>query len=173
MIISFRDLFLDQLGMYAAYHADRRNRAVHFAGVPLITFALLLVLAQWRGSVAGVPVSVGTVTFALLLATYLIAAPGVGLLSILTYGPLFVLAEAVGESGGRDVWIAGLCCFAVGWVLQFAGHICEGRRPAFMINIFQLFMAPAFIAAEVAFALGLQKDLEASLQVRSQKFRRS
>lgn len=173
MIASFRDWFLDQLGLYAAYHADRRNRAFHLAGVPLIIFALLLALAQWRGSLAGIPFSAGTLTLGMLLAAYLVAAPWIGLMSVATYGPLYLLAEIVGRNEGRDLWIVGPSCFAAGWAFQFAGHICEGRRPAFTINILQVFIGPAFIIAEVAFAAGLQKNLAATLRARSQKFQPS
>ena len=44
--MSLRSWVLEQLAMYAAYHRDRRNRATHHLGVPLIVFALLLALNQ-------------------------------------------------------------------------------------------------------------------------------
>ena len=43
---------IDLLAQYAQYHRDRRNIATHFIGIPLIVFAIGVLLA--RGSVAGV-----------------------------------------------------------------------------------------------------------------------
>jgi uncharacterized membrane protein YGL010W len=37
------------------------------------------------------------------------------------------------------------------------GHAFEGRKPALADNLFQIFVAPIFLAAEVFFALGLKK----------------
>ena len=42
------DLFLRQLAAYASVHRDRRNKATHFVGIPVIVFSLLLVLSPWR-----------------------------------------------------------------------------------------------------------------------------
>ena len=39
------------------------------------------------------------------------------------------------------------------------GHVFEGRRPALSDNLFQIFIAPVFLVAEVFFALGLKPDL--------------
>lgn len=53
---------------------------------------------------------------------------------------------------------AGLSLFAGlfvgGWILQLVGHVFEGRRPALADDLFQIFVAPIFLAAEVFFALG-------------------
>ena len=38
----------EQLDAYAAYHADPRNKLTHFVGVPLVTFALFLLLGWLR-----------------------------------------------------------------------------------------------------------------------------
>ena len=38
----------DQLGSYAAYHQDLRNKLTHFVGVPLVTFSLFLFLSWFR-----------------------------------------------------------------------------------------------------------------------------
>ena len=43
------------LAQYAAYHRDRRNIATHFVGVPLIVFAVGVLLAGSRSSSTGSP----------------------------------------------------------------------------------------------------------------------
>ncbi|MEQ9448719.1 MAG: DUF962 domain-containing protein, partial [Rhodospirillaceae bacterium] len=61
-------------------------------------------------------------------------------------------------------------CFVVGWIIQFIGHVFEGRRPALTVNILQVFMAPPFLIAESLFALGLQRSLERRVQERAGKY---
>ena len=51
------DLFKRQLASYAAVHRDRRNKATHFIGIPVIVFSLLLVLTLWRLQLGGREVS--------------------------------------------------------------------------------------------------------------------
>jgi uncharacterized membrane protein YGL010W len=53
-----------------------------------------------------------------------------------------------------------------GWILQFAGHAIEGRRPAFADNLFQIFIAPIFLVAELFFALGLKGDVRERVEAR-------
>jgi uncharacterized membrane protein YGL010W len=37
--------------------------------------------------------------------------------------------------------------------------VFEGRKPALTDNLFQIFIAPVFLMAEVFFALGLKRDV--------------
>jgi len=52
------------------------------------------------------------------------------------------------------------------WVLQFAGHAIEGRRPALADNLFQIFIAPIFLVAELFFALGFRRDVRKKVEAR-------
>src|SRR5258707_15326281 len=49
------------LTQYAAYHRDRRNIATHFAGVPMIVFAIVLALATAVVSVGPVAITMSAV----------------------------------------------------------------------------------------------------------------
>jgi uncharacterized membrane protein YGL010W len=51
--------------------------------------------------------------------------------------------------------------FVGGWAFQLVGHVWEGRRPALADNLFQAFIGPMFIMAEVLMALGLKQELKA------------
>jgi uncharacterized membrane protein YGL010W len=53
--------------------------------------------------------------------------------------------------------------FIVGWCLQLLGHRLEGNRPALVDNIRQIFIAPIYLVAELAFTLGLRQDLRAQI----------
>ena len=54
--------------------------------------------------------------------------------------------------------------FVGGWIFQLVGHMWEGRRPALADNLFQAFIGPMFIMAEVLMALGLKQDLKATIE---------
>lgn len=169
MVGAFRDWFLDQLAMYAAYHRDRRNQATHYVGVPLIIFSVLIVLVQAR---LGGAIDAATLALGLLLLGYFVAVPALGLLSLIIYVPLYLLAETVGTMEATPRWLIAAGGFVGGWTIQFVGHVFEGRRPAFITNALQLFMAPAFLVAEVMFAMGLLRNLADVLQARGQKYAR-
>jgi uncharacterized membrane protein YGL010W len=65
-------------------------------------------------------------------------------------------------------WLAtGIGLFAVGWVIQFVGHHYEGRKPAFVDDLVGLIVGPLFVVAEWAFALGLRKEVQAAIELRS------
>lgn len=170
MIRAFRDWFLDQLAMYAAYHKDRRNQLTHYIGVPIIIFSILIVLIQIP---LGGPISAATVLLGILLLSYVAAVPVVGILSLIACMPIYLLSARVAELEMTQRWAITAACFVAGWVIQFVGHIFEGRKPAFLSNILQLFMAPAFLIAEMAFAAGLQRGLADILRLRAQKYARS
>lgn len=167
MIRAFRDWFLDQLAMYAAYHKDKRNQLTHYVGVPLIIFAILIVLAEVR---LGQSFSGATIILSVLLLGYVVAVPAVGLVSVIAYVPLLWGAESVAALEPTLKWAVAGATFFGGWVIQFLGHVFEGRRPAFLTNILQVFMAPAFLIAELMFALGLQRTLADILDARAQKY---
>jgi uncharacterized membrane protein YGL010W len=58
-------------------------------------------------------------------------------------------------------WIVFAVFFVGGWVFQLVGHVWEGRRPALVDNLFQAFIGPMFIMAEVMMALGWKQELKA------------
>jgi uncharacterized membrane protein YGL010W len=169
MIRAFRDWFLDQLAMYAAYHTDRRNQFTHYVGVPLIIFSILIVLDQAR---LGESFSAAILVLGVLLSSYLVAVPVVGILSLIICVPLYLAAESVAVMAPMTRWLVTAACFVVGWAIQFIGHVYEGRRPAFTVNMLQIFMAPGFLVAEMMFSVGLQRSLAEALHLRAQKFAR-
>lgn len=57
--------------------------------------------------------------------------------------------------------------FVCGWALQLWGHVYEGRKPALVDKLFQVFVAPIFLAAEVFFAQGYKPQIHAAVQRRA------
>ena len=157
------NLFARQLATYASYHRDERNRATHFIGIPAIVFAILLPLALLRvGSVSG-----AMVVTALALIGWIALDRIIGLAMIAPMLPMLILAEWIAcTCGGATVWILFAVFFVGGWAFQLVGHAWEGRRPALADNLFQAFIGPMFIMAEVLMALSLKRDLKASIDSR-------
>ena len=59
------------LSQYATYHRDRRNIISHFIGVPLIVFALGVVLARPSFALGGVALSPAWIAFGFSAAWFL------------------------------------------------------------------------------------------------------
>ena len=146
------------MAVYAAYHRNRWNRATHFLGVPAIVFAILIPMA-WLHLPLGGGVEItgaGVFVAAVLFYYYLLDVP-LALAMTAFIVPVVYCAEWVARMSwqtGATVFLAG---FAGGWALQLLGHVFERRRPALADNLFQIFVAPIFLVAEIAFALGLRR----------------
>jgi uncharacterized membrane protein YGL010W len=151
---------IDLLSQYAQYHRDRRNIASHFVGIPMIVFAIGVLLAKPTFVVAGIPLSPAWLVFAGVAVWYLTRGNLVlGLATSAAVGVLILAAHLVGGSG-TGAWLAwGLSFFVVGWLIQFIGHWYEGRKPAFVDDIIGLLVGPMFVVAEALFALGWGKPL--------------
>jgi uncharacterized membrane protein YGL010W len=157
----------EQMSFYAAYHQDARNKATHFVGVPAIVLSLMVPLS-WLGF-AGV--SAAMVTTAALLVYYLALDVWLGLVMCVVMGALLWLGQILADQGAVAGWSWFAALFVGGWILQLVGHVFEGRKPALVDNLFQIFIAPLFLAAEVFFALGYKPRLHAAVQERAQKMR--
>ncbi|PMW09845.1 hypothetical protein C1X40_32160, partial [Pseudomonas sp. GW456-11-11-14-TSB2] len=149
---------VDHLSQYAAYHRDPRNIASHFIGIPLIVVAVAVLLSrpQWVG---------GWVSPAVLLALasawfYLRLEVRLGVLMTVLLG-LCVWAGQVLAQQNTLVWLSsGIGMFVVGWAIQFVGHHYEGRKPAFVDDVTGLIVGPLFVVVELAFLLGMRRDLK-------------
>jgi uncharacterized membrane protein YGL010W len=155
---------IDLLAQYAAYHRDRRNIATHFVGIPMIVFAIGVLLA--RGSVAGI--NLAWMVWAASAAWYLTRGMLVlGVAVSLVNAALMALAIplAAGSTGSWLGWGVGI--FVIGWVLQFIGHYYEGRKPAFVDDLVGMLVGPMFVVAEWLFAVGWGRDVQAEIERRA------
>ena len=153
----------EQMATYSAYHQDARNRATHFAGVPIIILALFIPLAWLRIE----PVSAGMVLAGVLVLYYLALDVALGLGMLVVFGVLLGAGERIAALGAVQGWAWFAVLFVGGWILQLVGHVYEGRRPALVDNLFQIFVAPIFLCAEVFFALGYKPELHSAVQQRA------
>ena len=158
---------VDLLSQYAAYHRDRRNIISHFIGVPMIVFAVGVLLARPAFSLGGWALSPAWIAFVLSSAWYLSRGNlSLGVAVSACVGVLMLLAHQVAY-GGIGSWLAwGVGMFVVGWVIQFVGHWYEGRKPAFVDDVTGLLVGPMFVVAEALFMLGWNKPLLAEIEKR-------
>ena len=161
------DDLVAQLTKYAAYHRDPRNIATHFVGIPLIVLAVqvLLALPHWMaGDVALSPmlaVSLAAVLWYLRLDLRL----GLAMAVQLGLGAWLAM-HLVADPLAGAAWWGGLL-FVVGWIIQFIGHLYEGRKPAFVDDLIGLAVGPLFVMAEAAFLLGWRHALRNAIEARA------
>jgi uncharacterized membrane protein YGL010W len=151
------------MAVYAAYHRNHWNRLTHFIGVPAIIFAILIPMS-WVSFGGGV--TLAHVFLGAVLAYYFVLDVPLALATTLVTGALFYAAKLAADTGVSSGWIWFGVFFVGGWIFQLVGHIFEGRRPALADNLFQIFVAPIFLVAEVFFALGLKREVREKLEAR-------
>ena len=161
----------DQMSFYAAYHQDWRNKLTHFVGVPAIVVGVMIALAWLRVDVGGTVVSAALPITVLVLAYYLLLDLPLGIAMCAVFGAMLYYAESVASLPMKEGLAWFLLYFAGGWVVQLIGHVFEGRKPALVDNLFQVFVAPIFLCAEAFFALGYKPGLHAQVQERAMQMR--
>jgi uncharacterized membrane protein YGL010W len=157
----------DQMAFYAAYHQDARNKATHFIGVPLIMLSLFIPLAWLSIDIGGVTITAAMVLVAIVLAYYFVLDLPLGLAMLVVNALLLWAGDRIAALGTAQGWAWFGVLFVGGWILQLVGHVFEGRKPALADNLFQIFVAPIFLAAEVFFALGYKPELKKRIEVSS------
>ena len=157
----------DHLAQYADYHRDPRNIHTHFVGVPMIMFAVVILLSRPTWMAGDLPLSPALVGALASCSFYFRLDARFGLVMAALLAAMLVGGQWVALQT-TAVWLAtGVGLFAVGWVIQFVGHYYEGRKPAFVDDLVGLIVGPLFVVAEWAFALGLRKEVQAAIEQRS------
>ncbi len=151
------------LSQYAAYHRDKRNIATHFVGIPMIVFAVIILLSRPAFDLFGLPMTPALIVTMLTTVFYLKLDMrfGIAMGIILLAGLVGAKPIALMSTAGWLTWGIGL--FVVGWIIQFIGHYYEGKKPAFVDDLVGLVIGPLFVLAEFGFMLGLRKEVEAEI----------
>lgn len=158
---------VEQLSSYASYHRDPRNIATHLVGIPIIVVSLIVLLSRPSFALGSATVSPAWGAAALALIYYIRLDRTFGL----------IMAALLGLCLGIGTWTAALSTpnwlawgaggFVLGWLIQFVGHIFEGRKPAFFDDIMGLLIGPLFVVAEVLFAMGQYAALKEQVEQRA------
>lgn len=156
----------EQMAFYHEYHSKTVTKLTHVIGIPLAILPVLMLL-NWLGlSINGlciIPLS--WFAIAVLSAYYFYLDWQLAcfmLVGLLALNGIAIALTGLHASGHG--FLIMLLVFIIAWAIQFIGHAFEGKRPALFDNFFQVLIAPIFIAAEIAFALGRRKDLEAKMR---------
>lgn len=160
---------VEQLSQYADYHRDARNIFTHFVGVPMILFAVVIVLSRpaWVLGEYGFVLSPAVVVALAASVYYMMLDMRYGIALALVLGVMLSVGAWLAQQS-TVVWLGwGMGLFVVGWIIQFVGHYWEGRKPAFMDDIVGLLIGPLFVLAEMGFAMGLRKDVQHAVEARS------
>jgi len=158
---------LDLMAQYAAYHRDRRNIATHFVGIPLIVFAISVLLSRSEFLVSGTVVTPAIVLWGLTALWYLTRGNLVlGAATAVVNGVLTALAMPAAQGSTTSWLVIGVGSFVIGWVFQFVGHYYEGRKPAFVDDLVGLLVGPMFVVGEAMFMLGWGRPLMAEIEKR-------
>ena len=153
----------EQINAYAAYHRDPRNTITHFVGVPLVTFTIFQFLSWFRFRFTpDLPLTGATLFYVAVLIYYLRLDWAIALLQIPVSLVLLWLADQAALLPLTESVLVFVGAFVVGWAIQLVGHYFEGKRPALLDNISQIFNAPLFLTAEVLLLFGLRPDLRPS-----------
>lgn len=158
---------LDLMAQYAAYHRDRRNIATHFVGIPLIVFAISVLLARAEFALGDTPMNAAIVLWAVSSLWYLTRGNLVlGAATAIVNGVLTALAMTAAQGSMTGWLLIGVGSFVVGWIIQFVGHYYEGRKPAFVDDLVGLLVGPMFVVGEAMFMLGWGRPLLAEIEKR-------
>lgn len=158
---------LDLMAQYAAYHRDRRNIATHFIGIPLIVFAVSVLLSRAVFTLGDVQLTPAIVLWAVTALWYLTRGNlALGAATAVINGALTALAMAAAQGSTTSWLVIGVGSFVVGWVFQFVGHYYEGRKPAFVDDLSGLLVGPMFVVGEAMFTMGWGAALLAEIEKR-------
>lgn len=153
-----------QLTQYAHYHRDRRNLATHLVGIPMIVLGVTTLLSRPTLALGGLSLSAAMVVGAAAALYYLRLDLRFGFVMTVALAAAVAAGNAFAALG-TAAWVGwGVGLFVVGWTFQFVGHYYEGRKPAFVDDLAGLIIGPLFVAAELAFMLGLRRPLQRAIE---------
>lgn len=154
--------FIEQAQIYAAHHQNLKTQQTHWIGVPLITFSLMILLGFVKIVVPGVyQISLACLATLALLVYYfrlhwVLALAITPILLFLLWISHFLSANGPNTLG----WWIFIITFISGWTLQLYGHYIADEKPAFMVQLTQVFIAPLYLIAELLFKAGLMPLLK-------------
>ena len=158
--------FVEHLSQYAEYHRDSRNIMTHLVGVPVIVFAVAVLLSSPMFEIAGVTLSPAAFVLLAFALFYIRLHFAFGLFMAALMGALVLGAHEVATMS-TAIWLStGIGLFVGGWIVQFIGHYYEGKKPAFVDDLVGLAIGPLFVTVEVLFAVGIWHSLKDEIEQR-------
>lgn len=160
----------EQLARYKSVHLNKKNLHTHFVGVPLIVFAVTLMLSTVVFKINAEAIFGLSFTLSVTLAMVIFSVVALYYLALhrlLALGMfLYIVANLWLAEFFRDVEgviTIAIAIFIVGWFIQFLGHYYEKAKPAFVDDLSQFLIGPLFLMAELYFILGWESELNARI----------
>src|SRR5688500_10531726 len=101
------------MSVYAAYHRDATNKAIHFVFVPLIVWSAMGLLIQAGSLTLGnLEVTLAHAAAAILLAYYLSLDFPLGVAMVFLFTVMLVTVLQAQEAMGGQAWMLFLAVFA-------------------------------------------------------------
>jgi len=163
---------IEQLSTYKSVHLNRKNIRTHFIGVPMIIWAIALLLAGVNFEIEpstlnevfgnqSIKFTLTAILSVFIFIYYLLLSAPLALLALVLFGPLMWSVHFVVTMEHHT--LIAFIVFVVGWIIQFIGHHYEKAKPAFFDDINQLLIGPLFVIAEIYFLLGHGKALDKNI----------
>lgn len=154
------------MSLYASHHQKTITKVTHFIGIPAIMLALQILFSWLRVPMMNSEsVSLAWVILCLMLAYYCYLDLTLSMAAAVFLVPLTYAGQLLGQGhANTDSILLLSTLFIAGWILQFLGHYFEGKKPAFLESVSQVFVAPAFLIAELLFLFGIKKGLQEEIQ---------
>jgi uncharacterized membrane protein YGL010W len=160
---------------YAHYHRDKRNIVTHLVGIPLIVLSIGMLLSLVSWNIAGYSVSLAALLWVLSTLWYLTRGNLLlGVATSVVNGVLIALAHTPEAATGWGLsalydaaWFPGLAVFVIGWIIQFVGHIFEGRKPAFVDDVVGLMVGPMFVVGEALMMAGMLRSMHSLIEAQA------
>jgi len=160
---------------YAHYHRDRRNILTHLVGIPLIVLSIGMLLSLVSFDIAGQMVTLAGLLWVLSSLWYLSRGNLLlGLATSLVNGALIAIAHTPDAAMGWGLnalydaaWFPGLIVFVMGWIIQFVGHIFEGRKPAFVDDVVGLLVGPRVVVGEALMMAGMLRSMHSLIEAQA------
>jgi len=153
------------LAQYKSVHFNKKNISTHFVGVPLIIWAVTLLLSlntfELEIQSTSFLLTPAYVFFTGALIYYFILHIKLAV-AMVFYAAINLYLVSFVADNSYALYI-GISVFIIGWVFQFIGHHYEKAKPAFVDDLGQFLIAPLFLMAEVYFMLGWEKKLDEAI----------
>jgi uncharacterized membrane protein YGL010W len=150
----------EQMYVYATYHRHPGNKAFHFLGVPMVTFAVLIPMAMVGTEIAGFPVTLASLFALAMLVYYFRLDAALAIAAVPLAVLILIVAHWTGELAPPRAWSVFAAALVVGSVIILVGHMLEGRRPPRAQALAQGMSAPLFLLAEVVILCGGKRALQ-------------
>ncbi|AWB64986.1 hypothetical protein C2869_00365 [Saccharobesus litoralis] len=155
------DILLDE---YEESHLHPTNRMIHNLAVPLIYMSIIGLLAEIQWSIPELHFAslfsikvITPVWFALVLGLIWYVRHSLAIFALMLCASLPPIICHLLYSMQFQLYLIQIwgAVFVLAWIAQFYGHKLEGKKPAFLRDIFFLLVGPAWVCKKILLKLGL------------------